>query len=157
MARSVNYAQSRCLRNPFGGNNGNGGCESSLSTSQGVTAIGFALGTASAVTGVGALVDAEALGGSAVLSGLSVGSGAGAGALDLPSCLQGNRAACFGALLGFTGASAGAPELLVGLFGIGEVSTLAAVLGGLGAFGTSVGIAGSIFDIFDGLTGCGAR
>jgi len=144
-----------CLRNPLGGNNNNGGCGTTLSTSQGVTAIGITLGEASAVTGVGALVDAEALGGSAVLGGLSVGSGLGAGALDLPGCLQGNKAACVGAFLGLAGASAGAPELLGGLFGLGEESMLAAVFGGLSAFGVSVGIAGSIFSLISDLAACG--
>lgn len=144
-----------CVRNPFGGNNNNGGCGTTLSTSQGVTAIGITLGAASAVTGVGALVDAEALGGSAVLGGLSVGTGLGAGSLDLPGCLQGNKAACVGAFLGLAGASAGAPELLGGLFGLGEETMLAAVLGGLSAFGVSVGIAGSIFSLISDLAACG--
>jgi hypothetical protein len=41
------------------------------------------------------------------------------------------------------------------LFGLGEESMLAAVFGGLSAFGVSVGIAGSIFSLISDLAACG--
>jgi len=50
----VNAAQHACVRNPFGGDNGNGGCQTVLSTSQGATAlvvtggIGLTIATAGA-------------------------------------------------------------------------------------------------------------
>lgn len=43
-----------CLRNPFGGNNDNGGCHTTLSTSQGVKALAVTAAVAATVVTVGA-------------------------------------------------------------------------------------------------------
>src|SRR5205807_2944673 len=43
-----------CVRNPLGGNNGNGGCETPLSTSQGTAAIGVTLGIGATIASGGA-------------------------------------------------------------------------------------------------------
>ncbi len=48
-----------CLRSPFGGNNGNGGCETTFSTSQGTQLIGATVATVAgnvATVGIGDLV-----------------------------------------------------------------------------------------------------
>lgn len=151
---AISSALPTCVRDPFGGNNNNGGCQTTLSTSQGVTGIGIALGAASIITGVGAFAGADALGGSSALGLISVGSGSGAGFLDLGPCLQGNKAACVGADLGLSGAVAAAPELLGGLFGVAEGSTLAGALTASSFFGLFLGLSGTFLDLTTGLLAC---
>lgn len=153
---AVNYVQTAnlCFRAPWGGNNNNGGCGTTLSTKEGETGVGIALGVASVVTGVGALAGAGALGGSLALGGISAVSGAGAGVLDLGSCLQGNKVACVGAGLGFSGAVAAAPVVLGELFGVAAGSTLADALTASGFFGLFMGLNGTAFDLITNLLAC---
>lgn len=153
-AGDIHNALPNCVRNPFGGDNNNGGCHTTLSTSQGETAIGVALGAAALVTGVGALADAEALGGSLALGGISVVSGAAAGGLDLGSCIEGNELACVGAGLGISGALAAAPELFGGLFGVTEGSSLASALTASSFFGLFLGLNGTSLDLITSLLAC---
>jgi RHS repeat-associated protein len=150
-----------CLRNPFGGNNGNGGCESYLSTSQGVTAIGISLSIGSVIATGGAALPAELdisafglSGGSLALGGSILGIG-GAG-VDIPQCISGNQAACAGAWLGGAGAILGLPAIAAGYLGVGAASTLAGVLGGVSIGGAEVGIAGTLIDLIRAFAGNGA-
>jgi hypothetical protein len=111
---------------------------------------GVALGIAAAATGVGAIVEGATLTG-VLLGAGSVAAGAGASALDYGTCVNDhNVAACVGLGLGATGVVAGGFGLAgAGLvFGgvIAEDSLTASILGGIGAFGWNVGIAGTIFD-----------
>lgn len=111
---------------------------------------GVALGVAAAATGVGAIVEGATLTG-VLLGAGSVAAGVGASALDYGSCVNDHdTAACVGLGLGATGVVAGGFGLAgAGLvFGgvIAEDSLAASILGGIGAFGWNVGIAGTIFD-----------
>ena len=113
--------------------------------------VGIGLGVLAAGTGVGALVE-----GSVLLASVSVVAGLGASALDYRPCVNGNdTAACIGLGLGLTGAVTGGFGLagagLVAAEIIAEDSTAAAILGGLGAFGWNVGIAGTIIDATTGI------
>jgi hypothetical protein len=113
--------------------------------------VGIGLGVLAAGTGVGALVE-----GSVLLASVSVAAGLGASALDYGPCVNGNdTAACVGLGLGLTGAVTGGFGLagagLVAAEIIAEDSTAAAILGGLGAFGWNVGIAGTIIDATTGI------
>lgn len=112
-----------------------------------LTGVGIAAGVVSAATGVGALVDAEVLGGEAVLSATSVGAGLVAGGLDGPGCLQGDKVACVGMGLGLAGGFSGAPDLLGGLFGVAEDTLPYAILKGVSAFGLNLGFAGTGIDL----------
>ncbi len=111
---------------------------------------GIVLGVAAAATGVGAIVEGATVAG-VLLGAGSVVLGAGAGALDYGSCVHGHEAAaCVGLGLGASGAFAGvfgfagAGLVLGGL--IAEDSLAAAILGGIGAFGLNVGLAGTAVD-----------
>jgi RHS repeat-associated protein len=112
--------------------------------------VGVGLGALAAATGVGAIVE-----GSVLLAGVSVAAGLGASALDYGPCVNGDNTACVGLSLGLTGAVAGGFGLAgAGLVAggiIAEDSTAAAILGGLGAFGWNVGIAGTILDATTGI------
>jgi len=113
--------------------------------------VSIGLGVLAAGTGFGALVE-----GSVLLASVSVAAGLGASALDYGPCVNGNdTAACVGLGLGLTGAVTGAFGLagagLVAAEIIAEDSTAAAILGGLGAFGWNVGIAGTIIDATTGI------
>jgi hypothetical protein len=55
-----------CLRNPFGGNNGNGGCQTVLSTSQGATALVITAAAGVAIASLGTAVPEEAAAGEAL-------------------------------------------------------------------------------------------
>ena len=115
---------------------------------------GVALGVAAAATGVGAIVEGATLTG-VLLGAGSVAAGVGASALDYGACVNGHEtAACVGLGLGATGVVAGGFGLAgAGLvFGgvIAEDSLTASILGGIGAFGWNVGIAGTIFDATTG-------
>jgi uncharacterized protein RhaS with RHS repeats len=55
----VHAAQSLCLRNPFGGNNGNGGCQTVLSTSQGATALAITAAAGLTIATLGAAAPEE--------------------------------------------------------------------------------------------------
>jgi RHS repeat-associated protein len=146
-----------CLRNPFGGDNDNGGCQTALSTSQGEKYAGLALGAGAAITGVGAIADAGYFGLSSLsLSGLSFAGGAAAGGLDLPGCTSGDRVACAGMILGLSGAGAAAPELIGDLFfGVEEGTNAAAILKGLSALGLNLGFVGTGVDLLSLLSrGC---
>jgi RHS repeat-associated protein len=55
-----------CLRNPFGGNNGNGGCQTVLSTSQGATALVITAAAGVAIVSLGTAVPEEAAAGEAL-------------------------------------------------------------------------------------------
>ncbi len=139
--------QNICLRAFWGGSNGNGGCETTLTTSQGVTSVGVALGVGATILSGGALGGAEVLGvGGAGLGAAGVATGVSAAALDLPECKAGNKVACVGFSLGATGAVAGIPEIVGTMAGVEETSTGYAILKGSSAFGLNFGIAGSIVD-----------
>ena len=131
----------------MGGDNNNGGCGTTLSTSQGTAGIGIALGAGAVIASGGALlgVSAFGIGGSSLALG-GVGLGASAAGLDYPECRNGNAAACLGLGLGATGAVAGIPEIAGAWLGVGEESLSAGILRGLSAFGFNVGIAGTIWD-----------
>jgi hypothetical protein len=111
---------------------------------------GIALGVAAAATGVGAIIEGATATGFLLGAG-SVVLGAGASALDYGPCVNGgDKAACVGLGLGATGAFAGAFGAagagLVLAEVIAEDSLTASILGGIGAFGWNVGLAGTIFD-----------
>jgi RHS repeat-associated protein len=117
--------------------------------------IGIALGVAAAATGVGAIIEGATAAGFLLASG-SLVLGLGATALDYGSCVKGHQTvACVGLGLGGAGAfaglfgAAGAGLVLVGV--ITEDGVTAAILGGLGAFGWNVGIAGTVFDATTGI------
>lgn len=115
---------------------------------------GVALGVAAAATGVGAIVEGATLTG-VLLGAGSVATGLGATAVDYGPCEHGNSAACVGFGLGATAAfagtfgTAGAGLALGGV--IAEDSLTAGILGGVGAFGWNVGLAGTIFDATTGV------
>ena len=97
-AGDIHNALPNCARNPFGGDNGNGGCESYLSTSQGVTGIGIALGAGATVLSGGALAGVSAFGmeratSSLVIGGAGLTLGGGAVGRDWPECQSGSVAA----------------------------------------------------------------
>ena len=111
---------------------------------------GLALGVAAAATGVGAVVEGATLTG-LLLGGGSVTLGLGASALDYGPCrYHGVKTACVGLALGAIGTFAGAiSEVGAGLIFGGVItgdSLTASILGGLSAFGWSVGTAGTIVD-----------
>jgi RHS repeat-associated protein len=104
----VNYAQNLCLRNPVGGDNGNGGCDTPLSTTQGA----LALGAVSVIASGGALAAPEGAAGAAALGGTGVVAGGASSLADYGPCTQGNSEACLGLGLGLYGAGGGAVGLL---------------------------------------------
>jgi hypothetical protein len=55
----VSTVSSMCVRNPIGGNNGNGGCHTTFSTTEG---LGYAAGVVATASGIGALADISAFG-----------------------------------------------------------------------------------------------
>ena len=96
-----------CFRNPFGGNNGNGGCETPLSTSEG----GLALSIVAVLGSGGALAAPEGVAGTA-LGWASVGAGGLGTAADVGPCSQGNAEACAAVGLGSLALGGGSAALL---------------------------------------------
>jgi RHS repeat-associated protein len=138
-----------------------GSIVSSFNSNRGQIAVnvGVVLGVAAAATGVGAIVEGAA-GAGFLLGAGSLALGAGAAGLDYGPCVNGDNAACVGLGLGATGAFAGAfgaagAGLVVGGI-IAEDSLAASILGGIGAFGWNVGIAGTIFDAMTGIASAGS-
>lgn len=159
---AVSDFRSLCIRDPRGGDNDNGGCHTTLSTSQGRTGIGIALGAGATLTGVGAFADVGIFGlSSGALSTVSFVGGVGAGALDGPACLGGDRVACVGAGLGVVGGFGGLPDLVGGLFGVAEDSLLGGALKGISALGLNLGFIGTGSDItslgLSALQGCSGK
>lgn len=118
-------------------------------------AIGIGLGVLAAATGVGAIIEGATVAG-VVLGATSFAAGAGATAFDSGPCLKHHdHAACFGLVLGVTGlvaSGAGVVGAVLELTGIIAADSLAAgILGGIGAFGWNIGIAGSVLDGVIGL------
>jgi RHS repeat-associated protein len=127
---TVSEATGVCLRNPFGGNNGNGGCQTTLSTREGEDGVGLALATGAVALSGGALLGVGAVGLDAGTSGtLGAFVGLTASADDSRNCLAGDDVACVGAGLGIGASGIGA----LSLFGIDST----AVLGASFALGTS--------------------
>ena len=123
---------------------------------------GAVLGVAAAATGVGAIIEGATVAGVA-LGGGSVVLGGAAATLDYGPCVNGHDAvACLGLGLGATGAvtgvvaTAGSGLVLGGV--IAEDFLPAGILGGVGAFGWNIGVAGTLSDvalgIFGGSTSC---
>jgi hypothetical protein len=132
---------------PFGGDNNDGGCHTTLSTSEGVTAIGIAVGVGATIASGGSLLGASAFGLSgASLSGVGVAAGFGAAGLDGPGCSRGERVACLGLFLGGTGALAGIPEIIGALADVEEESAAAGALTGQWPLGLHLGLAGTMAD-----------
>lgn len=141
---AASQATGVCLRNPFGGNNGNGGCETTLSTTQAVTDIGVTLSVAAAATGVGGLLatslDASILGSEAsALAVSSIGYGVGGAVLDGLRCASGSAVSCDAAALDGVGLTSGIGALLLpagSVFGLG----LAGFSANLGVGSLSIGL-----------------
>ena len=120
-----------CLRNPLGGDNGNGGCQTPLSTTEG----GLALGAISilATGGVAALPEGGIAAG--IIGGVGIGSGLAAAFADAGPCSRGNGEACLAAGLGTVGALGG----LAGAVGLGggafaNLFASASIVGGVAGF-----------------------
>ncbi len=93
-------------------------------------ATGIALGVIGVATGgAGFLVEGAVAG--TVLSAASVAAGGTAAYLDTGPCLQGDHAACAGAVLGWTAALAGVPSTIGLALGVSEESLSGSVLLGL--------------------------
>jgi hypothetical protein len=120
---TVSEATGVCLRNPFGGNNGNGGCQTTLSTREGEDGVGLALATGAVALSGGALLGVGAVGLDAGTSG-TLGSFVGlmASVDDSRNCLAGDDVACVGAGLGIGASGIGA----LSLFGIASTAVLGA-------------------------------
>ena len=104
---------------------------------------GVVLGVAAIGLGVASLGFAS--GASVVLLGVAGAvAGGGAAALDYTPCRHGDESACVGLGLGAVGAGLGLIGSGVGL--LAENSLPAAVLGGVGALGVNVGVAGTAVD-----------
>jgi len=123
------------------------------------TNVGVVAGVAAAATGVGAVAEVAA-GATALGAGLGVasfGAGVTAAALDNGACVHGNAAACLGRDFGYTGAVLGAFATgAAGASAIGVISVegwTSAILGGVGAAGLNLGLAGTTLDIFNALSG----
>jgi hypothetical protein len=112
-----------CFRNPFGGNNGNGGCETPFST----TEAGVALGIVGLIGSLGTLALPEGAGATAV-GALSLGAGATGSGLDIGPCLLGNAEACAGAALGLGGTGLG----IAAIFGLPALAIASIVVSGVG-------------------------
>ena len=109
-----------CLRNPFGANNGNGGCETTLSTSEG----GLALSIVGVIGSAGTLAAGEGVAATA-LGGVSIAAGAAGSAVDIGPCSQGHIEACVAVGLG-TGSAVGGVLSLLGLGGsVAAISSFA--------------------------------
>ncbi|MGH3522590.1 MAG: RHS repeat-associated core domain-containing protein, partial [Mycobacterium sp.] len=111
--------------------------------------IGIGLGVIAAATGVGALADVAGAG--LLLGGVSLTTGAAATAFDYGPCFHGHHdpAACLGLGFGAVGLIASGAGFLgdAGLISAEAESLTAGILGGVGAFGALVGIAGTVTDI----------
>jgi hypothetical protein len=113
--------------------------------------VGIGLGVLAAGTGVGAIIEGATVAG-VLLGAGSVAAGVGAGVLDYGPCVNGHEAAaCLGLGLGASGAFAGAFGFAGAGLALGGVvaedSLLAAIFGGIGAFGLNVGLAGTAVDV----------
>ncbi|MGC1184679.1 MAG: RHS repeat-associated core domain-containing protein [Candidatus Dormiibacterota bacterium] len=110
---AASQATGVCLRDPFGGNNGNGGCETTLSTREGEAGIALAVATGGVVLSGGALLGVGAVGLDAGTSGtFGAFVGLTASASDARGCLAGDRVACAGAALGIGASGLGLLPLL---------------------------------------------
>jgi hypothetical protein len=127
-----------CGRNPFGGDNDNGGCHTTFSDRQ---AVGLSLGVVAAGTGAGAIF-AGSTGAALGLGGASFLTGAGAAGLDEGPCRQGDSSACVGLYLGAGGALGSA-------FGVGAFAAGAskAITEAFGISGLSLGVAATTWDL----------
>ena len=145
--QSLSHLQPPCFRNPFGGNNDNGGCHTQLSTSEG----GLALGAVGVIASGGALALPEAAAATAwgvtALGVTGVISGGLAAGADYGPCTQGNGEACFAFGLGVFATVGGGASLF-----LGGASSLGAFLGG---FSFIVGGAGFAADLGYSLAGLG--
>lgn len=120
-----------CWRNPLGGDNGNGGCQAPLSTTEG----GLALGAISILATGGVAALPERGGAAAAIGWVGIGSGALAVGGDAGPCLHGNVEACFAAGLGTVGGLGG----LAGTLGLGggafaNLFASASIVGGVAGF-----------------------
>ena len=127
------------------------------------TNVGIVLGVAAAATGVGGIIEVAA-GSAAIGAGLglaSAGAGFAAAALDNGACTHGDTAACLGRDFGLLGAGLGLLATgAAGVAALGWISlegTTAAVLGGLGATGLNLGMAGTAIDIYGAVSRDGCR
>jgi RHS repeat-associated protein len=131
---TVSEATGVCLRNPFGGNNGNGGCETTLSTKEGETGIGLSLAAGATILSGGALLEAGAFGLEAGTSGTVGAITGGVGSVvDWEQCSATNPVACAGATLATASSGVG----FLSLFGVdtAAIRGMAFVLGSIGLGG----------------------
>ncbi|MGC1184983.1 MAG: RHS repeat-associated core domain-containing protein [Candidatus Dormiibacterota bacterium] len=147
---TVSEATGVCLRNPFGGNNNNGGCHTELSTAQARTDIGITLTVGAVATGVGGLVagatDAAVLESSAgALEASSITYGVGGGILDGLGCKSGSALACDAAVLDGLGLASG---LGGALLPAGSVFAL-----GFAAFSANIGFGALSVELLEALFG----
>ena len=130
----VDTATHLCLRNPLGGDNGNGGCNTTLSTTQGALAIG----AVSVIASGGALAAPE--GAAATALGVTgIVTGGAASVADWGPCQQGNTEACLGLGLGAFGAGGG----VVSMF-FGGSTAIGAFLGGASFVAGGAGFAADL-------------
>jgi hypothetical protein len=126
----------------LGGDNNNGGCHTTLSTSEGVTAIGIAVGVGATIASGGSLLGASAFGLSgASLSGVGVAAGFGAAGLDGRAAVEGKGWRVLACFSGARGHSPGIPEIIGALADVEEESAAAGALTGLWALGLHLGLA----------------